>query len=149
MAVRRIQKELVDLNKNPIEFAHAGPIDDNLFHWEGHLMGPRKSPYSGGIFRLKIEFPQEFPFKPPQVKFITKTYHPNIDDDGSVCIALLKSDVWKPASRVSDILLSLHLILETPNPDDALQGTIAEQYKTDFSKFEKTAKEWTKKYASA
>ncbi|RKO85105.1 putative ubiquitin-conjugating enzyme E2-16 kDa, partial [Blyttiomyces helicus] len=83
------------------------------------------------------------------VKFVTKIYHPNIDEDGSICIGLLKTDEWKPATKLTHVLTALSQLLETPNPDDALQASIAEVYKTDRAKFTKTAKDWVKKYASA
>ncbi|KAI9323610.1 ubiquitin-conjugating enzyme/RWD-like protein [Dichotomocladium elegans] len=107
------------------------------------------SPYKGGAFKMDISFSPDYPFKPPTMKFITKVYHPNIDDDGSICVDLLKADVWKPATRVAQVLQAIAILLENPNPDDALVGSIAEVYNTNRAKYNKTAKEYTKKYAMA
>jgi len=60
----------------------------------------------------------------------------------------LKQDDWKPAVKISDVLLALLNLLEIPQPDDPLNVPVAEEYKNDHKKFEKTAKEWTKKYAT-
>lgn len=61
---------------------------------------------------------------------------------------MIKSEVWKPATKLVDVLSAVVNLLVVPNPDDPLQTTIAELYKTDLAKFNKTAKEWVKKYAS-
>ncbi|KAF9084628.1 hypothetical protein BGX29_011796 [Mortierella sp. GBA35] len=149
MALRRLQAELLDLNKNPIDNVSVGPVDEsNVLHWRGTIAGPANSPYKGGNFKLDIVFSTDYPFKPPKVKFLTKIYHPNIDEEGAICVALLKNDQWKPATRVSQVLKSLVTLLEQPNPDDPLMTDIAEIYSTDHAKFQKNAKEHTKKHAS-
>ncbi|ORY93706.1 ubiquitin-conjugating enzyme/RWD-like protein [Lobosporangium transversale] len=150
MALRRLQAELTDLNRNPLENVSVGPSDDsNILHWKGHILGPSNSPYKGGIFKIDIQFNTDYPFKPPKVKFTTKIYHPNIDEEGAICVALLKNDQWKPATRVNQVLRALVTLLEQPNPEDPLMTDIAEIYVTDQAKFQKTAKDYTKRYASS
>ena len=128
MALKRIQKELVDFNKDPPANCSAGPVNDNdMFHWQATIMGPSDSPYQGGVFFLNIHFPTDYPFKPPKCTFTTRIYHPNINSNGSICLDILK-DQWS-------------------NPDDPLVPEIAQIYKTDRYKYEATAKDWTKKYA--
>lgn len=78
-AQRRLQKELAELRKNPLENISAGPTDEgNLFEWSASMSGPQESPYEGGLFSLKLTFPPEYPFKAPQARFTTPIYHPNI-----------------------------------------------------------------------
>ncbi|KAJ1569376.1 hypothetical protein HK096_003304 [Nowakowskiella sp. JEL0078] len=141
-----LRKELSDLNKNPPLNASAGPIDDNMYKWQGRLIGTGDSPYQGGVFNIDIEFSNDYPFKPPKVKFLTKIYHPNIDEDGSICMGLLKTDVWKPSTKIADVLLALSFLLEQPVPEDALNTTIAEEYRSNYAQFVKTAKEWVNRY---
>jgi ubiquitin-conjugating enzyme E2 D/E len=100
MALKRINKELTDLGRDPPSSCSAGPIGDDLFHWQATIMGPGDSPYSGGVFFLAIHFPTDYPFKPPKVNFTTRIYHPNINSNGSICLDILR-DQWSPALTIS------------------------------------------------
>jgi ubiquitin-conjugating enzyme E2 D/E len=146
MALKRINKELTDLGRDPPSSCSAGPAGEDLFHWQATIMGPGDSPYSGGVFFLTIHFPTDYPFKPPKVSFNTRIYHPNINSNGSICLDILR-DQWSPALTISKVLLSICSMLTDPNPDDPLVPEIAHVYKTDRPRYESTAREWTRKYA--
>ncbi|TIC06412.1 PIN domain-like protein [Wallemia mellicola] len=146
MALKRINKELLDLGRDPPSSCSAGPTGDNMFNWQATIMGPSQSPYDGGVFFLNIVFPTDYPFKPPKVSFQTKIYHPNINANGSICLDILK-DQWSPALTISKVLLSICSMLTDPNADDPLSPEIAHLYKVDRQRYEATAKEWTRKYA--
>ena len=146
-AIKRIQKELIDLGKDPPDNCSAGPIDEkDQYHWQATIMGPDDSPYTGGIFFLNIHFPTDYPFKPPKINFTTRIYHPNINSNGSICLDILKEQ-WSPALTITKVLLSLSSLLNDANPDDPLVPEIAQIYKNDKAKYEATAREWTRKYA--
>ena len=110
-------------------------------------MGPDDSPYVGGVFFLNIHFPPDYPFKPPKVNFTTKIYHANINSNGSICLDILK-DQWSPALTISKVLLSISSLLTDPNPDDPLVPEIATLYKNDRESHDRTAREWTSRYAT-
>ncbi|KAH7863232.1 hypothetical protein Vadar_015058 [Vaccinium darrowii] len=148
MASKRILKELKDLQKDPPTSCSAGPVAEDMFHWQATIMGPPDSPYAGGVFLVTIHFPPDYPFKPPKVAFKTKVFHPNINSNGSICLDILKEQ-WSPALTISKVLLSICSLLTDPNPDDPLVPEIAHMYKTDRSKYETTARSWTQKYAMA
>ncbi|KAK3137260.1 hypothetical protein QOZ80_5AG0401390 [Eleusine coracana subsp. coracana] len=146
MASKRILKELKDLQKDPPTSCSAGPVGEDMFHWQATIMGPSDSPFAGGVFLVSIHFPPDYPFKPPKVAFKTKVFHPNINNNGSICLDILKEQ-WSPALTVSKVLLSICSLLTDPNPDDPLVPEIAHMYKVDRSKYETTARSWTQKYA--
>ncbi|KAJ8281858.1 hypothetical protein COCON_G00043770 [Conger conger] len=130
MALKRIHKELNDLARDPPAQCSAGPVGDDMFHWQATIMGPNDN----------------YPFKPPKVAFTTRIYHPNINSNGSICLDILRSQ-WSPALTISKVLLSICSLLCDPNPDDPLVPEIARIYKTDREKYNRIAREWTQKYA--
>eukprot|EP00094_Tigriopus_californicus_P014201 TCALIF_13756-PA protein Name:"Similar to eff Ubiquitin-conjugating enzyme E2-17 kDa (Drosophila melanogaster)" AED:0.15 eAED:0.26 QI:0/0.4/0.5/0.66/0.6/0.33/6/652/262 len=138
--------ELQDLGRDPPAQCSAGPVGDDLFHWQATIMGPPESPFQGGVFFLTIHFPTDYPFKPPKVAFTTRIYHPNINSNGSICLDILRSQ-WSPALTISKVLLSICSLLCDPNPDDPLVPEIARIFKTDKDKYADLAREWTRKYA--
>lgn len=142
----RIQKELKQLISDPPFNCSAGPVGDDIFHWEAIILGPDSTPYSGGSFHLDIQFHQDYPFKPPKCKFTTRIYHPNINSGGGICLDILK-DQWSPALTISKVLLSICSLLNDPNPDDPLVPDIADQYTNNRAAYEITAREWTAAYA--
>ena len=147
MALKRLQKELKDLDKDPPNGCSAGPVDEDVFHWYAMILGPPDSPYADGMFNLDVKFPNDYPFKPPKVTFQTKVYHPNVNSNGGICLDILK-DQWSPALTISKVLISITSLLTDPNPDDPLVPDIAHLYKTNRELYEKTAREWTRKHAS-
>jgi len=147
MSLRRIQKELTDLRVDPPANCSAGPIGDDMFRWEGVIMGPADSPYAGGIFKLNIQFPVDYPFKAPHLQFTTKIYHPNINAAGLICLDILKTQ-WSPALTISKVLLSITSLLTDPNPNDPLMPEIATLYKKDKIEYEMEARKHTQRYAS-
>jgi len=147
MSAKRITRELADLRKDPPANCSAGPIDDaDIFNWEGVMFGPADSPYSGGVFKVTIQFPVDYPFKPPRIVFTTKIYHPNINAAGFICLDILKQN-WSPALTISKVLLSVLSMLTDPNPNDPLMPDIAHQYTNDRASYEATARQWTDMYA--
>jgi len=146
-ATKRIQNELKDLKRDPPQNCSAGPEGDDAYKWTGCIMGPSDSPFAGGLFNLKIQFPVDYPFKCPNVTFTTKIYHPNISSAGVICLDILKTQ-WSPALTISKVLLSICSLLTDPNPADPLMPEIAHQYVNDRATYDLTAREWTNTYAT-
>lgn len=109
-------------------------------------MGPEGTPYQGGLFYLDIIFPAEYPFKAPKLLFRTKIYHCNVSSQGAICLDILKEN-WSPALTVAKVLLSISSLLNEANPADPLVPSVATEYKNDRRRHDKTAAEWTARYA--
>jgi len=145
--VQRIQKEYQELMSSPPANCSAGPVGDDMFQWQATIMGPIGSPYEGGLFYLRVDFPKDYPFKPPKMAFLTKIYHCNISGaSGGICLDILK-DQWSPALTISKVLLSICSLMDDPNPDDPLVPDIADLLKSDRKEHDEQAKLHTLKYA--
>ena len=150
-AIKRIEKELKYFNGEECEEGFtAGPDDESdMFKWTATFQGPENTPYEGGTFTLEIEFPKDYPFKPPKVISKTKVYHPSFKrSDGSICLDVLK-DQWSPEVKLIDIFKAIKTLMELPNLEHFLEPDIATQLKENKEEFEKTAREWTEKYAKS
>eukprot|EP00928_Gymnodinium_smaydae_P058154 TRINITY_DN4137_c0_g1_i2.p1 TRINITY_DN4137_c0_g1~~TRINITY_DN4137_c0_g1_i2.p1 ORF type:complete len:172 (-),score=17.59 TRINITY_DN4137_c0_g1_i2:98-550(-) len=145
MALERIKGELQDLEKEPLANCSVGPIGDNLFRWQAKLTGPPDSVYQGGVFFLNIDFPADYPWRPPKCHFITKIYHCNVNSSGVIGLNLLKED-WSPAIGISKVLREIFSLLTDANPYDPQIPEIAEVFLKDRAKHDQTAREWVQKY---
>ncbi|VDL69569.1 unnamed protein product [Nippostrongylus brasiliensis] len=128
---RRIIKETQRLMADPVPGISASPDDNNARYFHVMIAGPQDSPFAGGVFKLELFLPEEYPMAAPKVRFMTKIYHPNIDKLGRICLDILK-DKWSPALQIRT---------------DPLATDVAEQWKTNETEAIRTAKEWTLQYA--
>jgi ubiquitin-conjugating enzyme E2 G1 len=109
--------------------ASIGLVDDNdLFKWSVIFEGPEDTLYEGGYFKAEMKFPEDYPNNPPEMKFVSKMWHPNIYPDGKVCISILHppgtdamnaqekaEERWRPILGVEAILMSVISMLNDPN----------------------------------
>ena len=148
MSLARLRKELSDIeNDKAVSGVYARVRGDDMTKLEGTLKGPEGTPYEGGIFVVDIQIPQQYPFEPPKMKFETRMWHPNVSSQtGAICLDILK-DKWSPALTVKTALVSLQALLSAPEPDDPQDAEVANMYKSDRQKFDRTAAEWTATYA--
>jgi ubiquitin-conjugating enzyme E2 D len=145
--LKRLQFEKKTIENDAPCNCSAGPINEsNLFNWQGTIIGPSNSPYSGGFFRLSIVFPEDYPFKPPKIKFITKILHPNINRHGSICLDILNVN-WSPVLNISKVLLSICSLLNDPNENDPLNSSISKIYKEDKDKYNILVRNYTLTHA--
>ncbi|TPP64358.1 W-linked ubiquitin conjugating enzyme E2 R2 [Fasciola gigantica] len=127
-AVKALQKELSDLNSSPVEgFRVNVSSEENLFVWDVAIFGPPGTLYEGGYFKARLFFPNDYPYSPPSLQFVTKMFHPNIYETGEVCISILHSpgddlqsgelasERWNPTQNVRTILISVISLLNEPN----------------------------------
>ncbi|CAF1141797.1 unnamed protein product [Rotaria sp. Silwood1] len=147
--LKRLRLHYLELKKDPPPLCHVEPEDPetNLTHWIGYIDGPEQTSFVGGRFHLNIDFPVDFPFKPPHIHFITPIYHPNISTKGEICLDILHNQ-WSPALSIRALLISLCSLLTDPNCEHGLNGEALKLYQADQQKYEEIAREWTRKYAA-
>ena len=134
-AERRLLKDLKKMNDDKTqEGIQATPAGDSLFNWEAVIFGPDDTVWEGGVFNLIIEFSDDYPNKAPKVKFVTKMFHPNIYNDGSICLDIL-SHMWSPVYDVSSILTSIQSLLTDPNINSPANNTAAVMYSNNYQEY--------------
>eukprot|EP01125_Pyxidicula_operculata_P013033 TRINITY_DN42_c0_g1_i2.p1 TRINITY_DN42_c0_g1~~TRINITY_DN42_c0_g1_i2.p1 ORF type:complete len:131 (-),score=13.02 TRINITY_DN42_c0_g1_i2:251-643(-) len=119
----RLMSDLKNISDDPPEGVSAAPTgEDNLYVWDATIFGPEDCPWEGicqtnvnslltflgGIFSLKLKFPEDYPTAPPKVRFVSTMFHPNVYGDGSLCLDIIQ-DKWKPIYNVAAILLSIRV----------------------------------------
>lgn len=145
------------MRNDPHPLISADLLNNNLFTWIAIIGGLPDSPYEGGKFRLRIEFPQNYPFSPPRIFSTQPIYHPNVEQTAdlqsrnlslNICITLTQKDEdWSAALCIEKVLLGIQSLLTDPNPHHAMDWTIAKRYLNDRAGFDETARLWTRKYA--
>ena len=140
-------QERAMLEKESLEFCRSiSLVGDDIFNWECEIVGPTNSPYAGGVFVLKLEFPTQYPFKAPKLKFETPVYHPSVQKKtGDICQDVIGN--WGPTLNAKHCLQVVYSMLQSPESDHPLEEQIATELRDNPKQFEKTAKDWTKKHA--
>ena len=140
--MNRLKNEWQKLKDDPLDNISAGPINKDFYNWEANIIGPSNSVYQGAIFHLTLKIPENYPFKPPKIKFTTPIYHPNINKFGDICLDTITTN-WSPIMSIGKVLLSICSLLTDPNPDDPLEPQIAELYKNNRAEYNRNARLFT------
>ncbi|XP_055079111.1 ubiquitin-conjugating enzyme E2 T [Periophthalmus magnuspinnatus] len=148
--ISRLKRELQMLSTEPPPGITCWQTEDNVNELRAQIVGGSGTPYESGIFSLEIKIPERYPFEPPNIRFITPIYHPNIDNCGRICLDALKlppKGAWKPSLNISTVLTSIQLLMAEPNPDDPLMADISSEFKYNKQLFSEKAKKWTLEHA--
>eukprot|EP01066_Platyproteum_vivax_P000550 Platyproteum_vivax@DN1060_c0_g1_i1.p1 len=146
-----LKKQLIDLTRDDSSGFSVGLDDDtSFFKWRVCFEGPPDTLYEGGIFNALLTFPDDFPNSPPDMRFETEMWHPNIYPDGRVCISILHpagsdqfneqetpEERWRPILGVEAILVSVISMLGEPNLDSPANIDAARDLKEDLEGYKK------------
>jgi len=122
---KRLQGELMRFMMSKTDGISAFPDGDNLRKWIGTISGPDGTVYEKLSFKLSLEFPPDYPYVPPNVRFLTPCFHPNVDlSNGAICLDILK-DKWSALLEAPAVLLSIQSLLGEPNNQSPLNQEAA------------------------
>ncbi|XP_055727687.1 ubiquitin-conjugating enzyme E2 A-like isoform X1 [Salvelinus fontinalis] len=124
------------LQEDPPAGVSGAPSENNIMVWNAVIFGPEGTPFEDGTFKLTVEFTEEYPNKPPTVRFVSKMFHPNVYADGSICLDILQNR-WSPTYDVSSILTSIQSLLDEPNPNSPANSQAAQLYQENKREYEK------------
>ena len=139
-AKKRLLHDFKKLQKDAPSGVCATPIEDNIMSWQAVIFGPDDTAWEGGVFKLNLDFTEEYPNKPPKVVFTTKLFHPNVYANGSICLDILQNQ-WSPIYDISAILTSIQSLLNDPNPNSPANGEAAKLYQENRREYIKKVKE--------
>jgi ubiquitin-conjugating enzyme E2 A len=108
--------------------------------WQAVIFGPDDTPWEGGTFKLVLEFTEDYPNKAPQVRFLTKMFHPNIYNDGQICLDILQNQ-WSPIYDISAILTSIQSLLCDPNPASPANSEASRLYNENRREYNRRVRE--------
>ena len=147
MTQRRIRKDLKEWKDDPLDCAEIFAVPNDYKKWDVLYYGPEETPYEGGVFKIQVKFPNDYPFKPPDLKFSTPIYHINVSRKGKVCLAEIL-DEWKPQFSMKEIIGWIDMLITDPMGDQAIADEeMILEFLDDKETYEKKAAEWTQKYA--
>ncbi|XP_002509830.2 ubiquitin-conjugating enzyme E2 4 [Ricinus communis] len=138
----------MDLMKLMMSDYKVEMVNDGMQEFYVEFNGPKDSPYQGGLWRIRVELPDAYPYKSPSIGFINKIYHPNVDEmSGSVCLDVI-NQTWSPMFDLVNVFeVFLPQLLLYPNPSDPLNGEAAALMMRDRTAYEQRVKEYCEKYA--
>ncbi|TIA89928.1 hypothetical protein E3P99_01834 [Wallemia hederae] len=155
-ATRRLMTEYKQLSTQSLDDSMftAGPINEqNLFEWEALIQGPDDTPFEGGVFAATLSFPKDYPLAPFKMKFTPPIFHPNVYEDGNVCISILhppgddpmmyerSSERWSPVQSVEKVLLSVISMLAEPNIESPANIDCAKLFRIDRRAYDDKVKQ--------
>ncbi|KAJ3268164.1 E2 SUMO-conjugating protein ubc9 [Borealophlyctis nickersoniae] len=121
----------------------------NLSKWTVGIPGKAGTPWEGGLYKLTMAFPDDYPQKPPKCQFTPPLFHPNVYPSGTVCLSILNEEQdWKPAITIKQILIGIQDLLNDPNPESPAQSDAYVLFKKDKVAYEKKVRQQAKEFAS-
>ncbi|KAJ1789315.1 ubiquitin-conjugating enzyme E2 S [Coemansia sp. RSA 2399] len=117
--LRRLVSELSKLQSSPPEGISVSVNEDVITDIEATIDGPKDTPYEGGKFLIRLTIDENFPDTPPKGIFVTKIFHPNVSEQGEICVNTLKKD-WQKHYGIEHVLVTVKCLLIYPNPESAL-----------------------------
>ncbi|KAL0142445.1 ubiquitin-conjugating enzyme E2 2 [Mucor lusitanicus] len=134
---RRLMRDFKRLQSDP----PGAPCPENIMMWNAVIFGPgNRYPFEDGTFKLVLQFDETYPNKPPQVKFVSKMFHPNVYANGELCLDILQNR-WSPTYDVAAILTSIQSLFNDPNPNSPANAEAANLYRENRKEYVRRVRE--------
>jgi ubiquitin-protein ligase len=142
------KRKEMDVVKLMMSHYQVEVLNDSMTQFLVDFHGPTDSPYEGGLWKVKVELPDQYPYKSPSIGFTNKIFHPNVDESsGSVCLDVINQS-WSPMYDLRNIFDSfLPQLLLYPNPSDPLNSQAAALMIKTPDQFQARIREMVMKYA--
>uniref|UniRef100_A0A8R7PEX8 E2 ubiquitin-conjugating enzyme n=1 Tax=Triticum urartu TaxID=4572 RepID=A0A8R7PEX8_TRIUA len=151
---KRLMRDFKRLQHDPPAGISGAPHDNNIMLWNAVIFGPDDTPWDGGMFgsqphwqanqsgtfKLTLQFTEDYPNKPPTVRFVSRMFHPNIYADGSICLDILQNQ-WSPIYDVAAILTSIQSLLCDPNPNSPANSEAARMFSENKREYNRKVRE--------
>ncbi|CAG8691973.1 12837_t:CDS:2 [Rhizophagus irregularis] len=139
---RRIETDVMKLLMSDYEVTL---VNDNMQEFYVRFHGPEDTPFAGGVWKVHVELPDQYPYKSPSIGFMNKIFHPNIDElSGSVCLDVI-NQTW---NMINIFEVFLPQLLRYPNPTDPLNGEAAALLMREPQAYENKVKEYVSRFAT-
>jgi len=144
---KEIEETVRNLPSSTLSFPNPGVLHDMIL-----TVKPSSGMYRGGTFKFSISVPPEYNNSPPTVKCLTRIWHPNINEDGAVCLSLLRQSSldgmgWMPTRGIKDVVIGLDSLFgDLMDFDDALNNEAADMYNTNKDLFAAKVREYITRY---
>jgi len=124
-------------------------VNDSMQEFFVRFFGPTETPFAGGVWKIHVELPDQYPYKSPSIGFMNKIFHPNIDEmSGSVCLDVI-NQTWSPMFDMINIFeVFLPQLLRYPNPNDPLNGEAASMLMRQPKEYEAKVRDYVRLYAT-
>ncbi|KAK9448965.1 ubiquitin-conjugating enzyme type E2 [Limtongia smithiae] len=144
---RRIETDVMKLLMSDYEVTL---VNGNMQEFYVRFKGPEETPFQGGVWKVRVELQDQYPYKSPSIGFTNRIFHPNIDEQsGSVCLDVI-NQTWSPMFDMINIFeVFLPQLLRYPNAADPLNGEAAALFMRDVKAYNVKVKDYVNKYASA
>lgn len=133
-AKRRLLKDLSSVSKYAEDTVLAQPLEEDMLTWSAMIVGPANTPYENGTFSLILTFDESYPNHPPEVSFLSEMFHPNIYENGDLCLDIIKNR-WSPSYDVLGVLLSIQSLLNDPNNRSPANPLAAQLYDENIEEY--------------
>jgi len=143
---RRIETDVMKMLMSDYE---VNLVNDSMQEFYVIFYGPEETPFAGGVWKIHVELPDQYPFKSPSIGFMNKIFHPNIDElSGSVCLDVI-NQTWSPMFDMINIFeVFLPQLLRYPNPSDPLNGEAAALLMREPKQYETKVRDYVTRFAT-